>query len=173
MGRRSFSELFSTAFIPLYCAKVRPHLIYSMETNAPTLRVDINQLERAQRLATRRVRGLHHAPYEERVHQLNLFPLERRRLRADPILEFKIFKGEVDANPSDFFLLPPRTGLRGHTHRILQGQSRLRRRSGAFSVCVRRYWNRFPAPRVLSPLMFIFKKQLGRRWSEIFSAALL
>ncbi len=34
-------------------------------------------------------------PYEERLRQVNLFSLERRRLRADLILAFKIFKGEV------------------------------------------------------------------------------
>ncbi len=55
-----------------------------MEANAPTLRADINQLERIQRLATRLVRSLRHVPYEERVRKLNLFSLERR---ADLILE--------------------------------------------------------------------------------------
>ncbi len=92
-----------------------------MEAKDPTLRADIIQLERVQRLATRLVRGLRHVPYEERLRQLNLFSLERRRLRADLILPFKIFKGEVDLNPSEFFLHRPRAGLRGHTYRLLQG----------------------------------------------------
>ncbi len=104
-----------------------------MEANAPTLRADINQIERIQRLAKRLVRGHRHVPYEERLRQLNLFFLGRRRLRADLMLAFKIFK-EVDLNPSEFFLRPPRAGLRGHTYRLLQGPSRLRRGSGAFSV---------------------------------------
>ncbi len=56
---------------------------------------------------------------------------------------FKIFKG---LNPSDFFLRPTRAGLPGHTYRSLQGPSHLRRRSGAFSVCVTKYWNRLPTP---------------------------
>ncbi len=38
-------------------------------------------------------------------------------------------------------------GLRGHTYRLLQGPSRLRRRSGAFSVRIVKYWNRLPAHR--------------------------
>ncbi len=88
---------------------MRPHLEYAIEANAPTLSPDVNQLERVQRLPTRLVRGLHHVPYEERLHQLN--PLERRRLRADLILAFKNFKGEVNLSLSDFLLRPPRAGL--------------------------------------------------------------
>ncbi len=93
---------------------MRPHLEYAMKANAPTLRADINQLEGVQRLATRLVRGLRQVPYEERLRQLTLFSLERRRLRADLILAFKIFKGEVDLNPSEFSFHPPRAGL--HTY---------------------------------------------------------
>ncbi len=171
MVRRSFCELSKTAFTPLYCALVRPHLKYAMEANAPTLRADITQLERVQRLATRLVRGHSHVPYEERLRQLNLFSLERRRLRADLILAFKIFKGEVDLNPSAFFLRPPRAGLRGHAYRLLQGPSRLRRKSGAFSVRVVKYWNRLPAHLVLAPSVSISKKQLDRHWFETFPAA--
>ncbi len=171
MVRRSFCEPSKTAFIPLYCAILRPHLEYAMEANAPTLRADINQLERNQRLATRLVRGLRYEPYKGNLRQLNLFSLERRCLRADLILAFKIFKGEVDLNPSEFFLRPNRAGLRGHTYRLLQGPSRLRRRSSAFSVRVVKYWNRLQTPLVLTPSVSIFKRQLDRQWSEIFPAA--
>ncbi len=99
-----------------------------------------------------------HVPYEERLCQLNLFSLARRRLRADLILVSKIFKGEVDLNPAEFFLRPPRAGERGHTYRLLQGPSRLRRRSGAFSVGIVKFWNRLPAHLVWSPSVSIFKK---------------
>ncbi len=115
MVRRSLCELSKTAFIPVYCAIVRPHLECAMEANAPTPRADINQLERVQRLATRLVRGLRHAPYEERLRQLNFFSL--KRLRADLISAFKIFKGEVDLSPSDFFHRPSRAVLKEHTYR--------------------------------------------------------
>ncbi len=72
MVRRSFTELSKAAFTPLYCALVRPNLEYAMGANASTLRADIYQLERVQRLATRLVRGLRHVPYEERLRQLHL-----------------------------------------------------------------------------------------------------
>ncbi len=63
----AFCELPKTVFTPLYCDLERPHLDYAMEANAPTLRAEINQLERVQRLSTWLVRGLRHVPYEERL----------------------------------------------------------------------------------------------------------
>ncbi len=126
----------------------------------------MNQLERVQRLATRLVRGLRHVPYEERLRQLKLFSLERRRFRVDLILAFKIFKGEVDLNPSEFFLCPPRAGLRGHTCRLLKGPSRLRRRSGPFSVRIVKFWNTLPANMtkgrrsfLFAPYLFVFRRR--------------
>ncbi len=165
MVLRSFYELSKTAFTPLYCALVWPHLEYAMEANAPTLRADISQLESVQRLATRLVSGLRHVPYEERLRQLNIFSLERRRLRAGLILAFKIFKGEIDLNPPDFNLLPPRAGLRGHTYRLLQGPSH-QRRSETFFAHVVKDWNRLSAPLVISSSVLVFIKLLGHEWSE-------
>ncbi len=111
------------------------------------------------------MRGLRHVPYEEMHRQLNLFSKERRRLRADIILAFKVFIGEVDISPSDLFLRPLRAGLRGHTCRLLQEPS------GVFSVRVVKYWNRLPAHLVMSPSVSDFKKRLDRQWSGIFPTA--
>ncbi len=51
MVRRSHLDLSKTAFIPLYCAIVRPPLGHAMETNSKNLIADINHLERNQRFA--------------------------------------------------------------------------------------------------------------------------
>ncbi len=61
-----------TAFIPLYCALVRSHLVCAIQPNAPTLRTDINQLEMVQRLSTPLVRALRHVPYVPSSTQLVL-----------------------------------------------------------------------------------------------------
>ncbi len=92
----------------------KQHFEYAMEANAPTLRANISQLKRAQRLAKRILRGFHRVPYEKSLRQLNLFSLELRCRRADLILAFKLFTGEIGLSPFDFFLRPPRAGLRGH-----------------------------------------------------------
>ncbi len=137
---QSFTEP-KAAFISLYCATPRAC------SRSPQ--------EWAQRLATRLVRGLRHVPYEGRRHHLNLFSLESdtsERTSSWP---------EVDLYPSDFFLRPTPAGLRGHTYRLLQGPSPFRRRSVAFSARVVTFWNRFPAPLVMSLSMSVFNKRGG------------
>ncbi len=139
------------------CPRLLNSMQYAVEANSLTLRADISWFERVQRHATRLVRGHRHVPYEERLHQLNHFSLERRRLRADLVLAFRIFQGEVDLCPSDFFLRPARDELREHTYRLLQEPIWLRWRSDAFPVCFVKYWNRSPAPLSKPTLMSMFK----------------
>ncbi len=121
--RRFFQDLSKSAFIPLYGALVRPHVEYGMPACSPNLAADINHLEQIQRLATWLVTDMRHLPYEERLQRLNLHSLQRRRLQADLITAFKIFKGLLDIDPNLFFFPPAGRGLRGHPFNVLQGAS--------------------------------------------------
>ncbi len=112
---RNISVKTKDVILPLYTSLVKPHLEYAVQFWAPHHAKDTAKLEAVQRRATKMITSLHNKPYEERLARLNLFSLEKRRLRGKIIKCFKILKRFTNVDASKMFLIDntPRTRSNG------------------------------------------------------------
>lgn len=70
------------AIIPVQSALFRPHLVYCVQFWSLLYQKNVERLERLLKRVTKMVKGLESLTCEEQLRELNLFSLEKRRIRA-------------------------------------------------------------------------------------------
>ncbi len=120
------------------------------------------------RLATQMVEGMRKLPYEQRLRRLNLFSLERRRLRGDLILAYNIFHGRLNVPQAEFIEAPAERNLRGYNFKIRHRCFRSLRRKAAYSVRPPGSWNSLPNHIVNASSLGAFKRSLNVAWPSLF-----
>ncbi len=163
---RQFKYRNKTVVLTLYNALVRPLLEYAVQFWSPTLIKDIQRLERVQARATKLIPALRNKGYQRRLQDLNLFTLEKRRLRGQLIETFKILKGFNNIDFRSLFTLNE-NATRNHGWKIQPKRFRTRVCGDFMTYRICNVWNNLPQNVVLSQTVDTFKRRLDRILPDI------
>ncbi|GAB0208708.1 hypothetical protein GRJ2_003336500 [Grus japonensis] len=104
------------------------------------------------------IKGLENLPYEERLKELGLFSLEKRRLRGNLVTIFQYLKGGYKEDGDSLFTKNHMEKTRGNGYQ-LHGERFLLdiRQTIFFTARTINHWNNLPRDMVESPSLEVFK----------------
>jgi len=107
------------------------------------------------------IRKLEHLCYEERLRELGLFSLEKRRLWGDLRAAFQYLKRAYRKDGENILSRACCDGTRSYGFKLREGRFRLDIRKTFFTMRVVKHWHRLPREAVEAPSLNI-QGQVGR-----------
>ena len=159
-------------FIRIYKQYVRPHLEFSSSVWSPWFAADIKCIEEIQEKAVRMVSGLQSQDYDERLKELGLWRLEKRRKMADLIQCFKIVNniGRVSCGMVHVQETGGQNRIQTRSHadpkNLHKHRNNLDIRKNFFTSRVIDWWNALPHEVKHSSNVKMFKSRLVQEMSR-------
>ncbi len=158
MINKAFHYRTKATLIPLFKTFVRPKMEYAVGAWCPWNEGDIETLENVQKRAIRMLSDVNGETYEEKLAEAGLTSLADRRRRGDMIEVFKIMKGLIKIEKSDWFELredvevrPTRSnttvtdGVQSRRPDVLfKTRAKKEIRKNFFTLRVVQHWNEIP-----------------------------
>ncbi|GAB0180779.1 hypothetical protein GRJ2_000543200 [Grus japonensis] len=103
------------------------------------------------------IRGLEHLSYEDRLRELGLFSLEKRRIWGDLRAAFQYIKEAYRKAGEGLFTKAWSDRTMVNDFKLKEGRFRLDVRKKFFTMRVVRHWNRLPREAVEVPSLEVLK----------------
>ena len=110
--------------------------------------------------------SLRNTPYEERLKELNLFPLTQRRLRGDLIQVFKIIKGIDNMDCTKYFTIDRSNYTRGNGCKIVGKYFNSHESKNYFFNRVVNLWNGLPREVIDCNTVETFKHRIDKYFAS-------
>ena len=159
-----FYERTAEVLLPLYKSIVRSRAEYLCPAWNPSKVEDIMKLESVQRTFTSRIREVRHLPYWERLKELNIMSLQRRRERYIIIHVFKIYNQLAPNDLQMSFYYNERRGVCCNIPPIVKSskQKYQSQYDASFRVTGAKLWNLLPKAIKNKPTLESFKAALTK-----------